>query len=134
MNAKSRAEGTNYRHSREMKRADGRLREENDRIIGKLDIPVLRRFPRVGFSGYPPDFWRLTRVWCLPRGLGASVHSPLSIPPYISLADRQRVRACVTGIHGPRGTANSVDNRFPSLAHRIISAFRQHLVYADCAG
>lgn len=53
---------------------------------------------------------------------------------YISLADRQRVRARVTEIRGPRGTANTADNRFPSPAHRIVSAFRRRLVYADCAG
>lgn len=31
----------------------------------------------------------------------------------------------------PRGTANSVDNRFSSPAHRAISAIRQRLVRAN---
>lgn len=57
-------------------------REEDDRIIRKLDVTrYTRRFPRVDFSGYPPDFWRLTRVWCLPRGPCTNI-PPLSTAPY----------------------------------------------------
>lgn len=55
-------------------------------------------------TGYPPDFWRLTRVWCL-RGWATLIR-----PPRI-VSHRQKG---VSSKYVAPGGANSPDNRFRS--------------------